>query len=749
MDTVEADIKTIWPDWQIVECIGRGSSGTVYKAVRNDLNHASFSAIKVLQVPQDEFERSSFCKAEGLTVDQSNAHYAATVQSIASEISLMETVKGNTNVVNIDDYKIIHHEKENIWRVYIRMEYLTTLYEQADIHGIDENEIIRIGVDICRALEICAEMKILHRDIKPENIFINKFGSYKLGDFGVARQLSMDASGITSTGTPNFMAPELYTNRIDRVNFDDVKKVDIYSLGMVLYWLANGRRQPFLSTEKRLLTQQERHEAFQKRISGEPLPPPGNVSKELQDIILKACAFSPKDRYADATAFREALEGLGEKKPETERTIPARALLLFCGAVILTILAVILLPRFFRKEETGANTDISSAEQQFSEGKAEITGREDTDESTASVSGAEASNTMTGANHEELTWSLSEGVLLISGNGEMADYAYDNTPWHDVKDQITELRIEDGITAIGTYAFFECGNLLKVNIPSSTRRINSMAFGYCYSLPTLTIPEGVRYIAESIVYRNRSLTEINLPASLIAMGGSFAGECPVLRTITVASGSENYVVVDGVLFDAEMKELICHPAGLSDIQYEIPFGVKTIGTYAFDGNTNLIRVTIPDTVTAIDSCAFSDCSNLKSMIVPDSVRRLGIYAFCDCEKLESITLSDNITSIDQQAFSRCYRLEEIVLPANLEKIGNSVFLDSSNLTRVTIPSTVNSIADNAFEGCPAVTICCEPGSYAQVFAEKNGIPFTYDQYNEYGFTAINITRCLPIGTAGS
>lgn len=351
------------------------------------------------------------------------------------------------------------------------------------------------------------------------------------------------------------------------------------------------------------------------------------------------------------------------------------------------------------------------------------------DQSTPQAKVTPVPNNMKGANNEKLSWNLSDGILLISGKGEMADYAYNGAPWYDLRDQIFSIIIDEGITTIGKYAFFECNNLQSITMPTSLKRINDNAFMYCYTLPTLTIPEGVQYIGESIIYRNPSLTEINLPSSLIAIGGSFAGECPNLRTITVAQGNRKFKVVDGVLFDQNMQELICHPAGLTDIQYDIPSGVKTLGVYAFAANRNLIYVTIPNTVTTIDSCAFTECSNLESVTLPSSVKRLGIYAFCDCSNLTSITLSDNITSIDQQAFSRCYKLEEIILPKKLTNIGNFVFLDSSNLTKVYIPAAVKSISDNAFEGCPDVTIYGDAGSYAQKYAKKVNIPFTNGKIN--------------------
>ena len=92
---------------------------------------------------------------------------------------------------------------------------------------------------MCSALELCRENNIIHRDIKPQNIFVSRYGVFKLGDFGVAKASTIRTSA-DKVGTYSYMAPEVYKGK----GYDD--RVDIYSLGMVLYWLLNERRGPFL-----------------------------------------------------------------------------------------------------------------------------------------------------------------------------------------------------------------------------------------------------------------------------------------------------------------------------------------------------------------------------------------------------------------------------------------------------------------------------------------------------------------------
>lgn len=73
--------------------------------------------------------------------------------------------------------------------------------------------MIRLGIDICKALELCQKYNVIHRDIKPENIFVSGSGDFKLGDFGIARTIERASSGLSKKGTYNYMAPEVYRGK--------------------------------------------------------------------------------------------------------------------------------------------------------------------------------------------------------------------------------------------------------------------------------------------------------------------------------------------------------------------------------------------------------------------------------------------------------------------------------------------------------------------------------------------------------
>ena len=295
------NISSIWPEWQIEEKpIGKGSYGVVYKAVRRDNNVESHAAIKIISIPSDSSEVDSL-RTEGLDMAGTRTYFKGIVDDFVSEIQLMESLKGVQNIVSVEDYKVVEKADTIGWDIYIRMELLTPFNTYICDKTLTEREIIKFGTDICTALEICNRRNIIHRDIKPENIFINDFGYFKLGDFGIARKLENVTGGLSQKGTFNYMAPEVaVSNEYDA-------RVDIYSLGVVLYRLLNNNKLPFLDTDKQLLSPVERKLAVERRIRGEALPVPCNASPAMANLILRACAHNPDARFASATEMKQAL----------------------------------------------------------------------------------------------------------------------------------------------------------------------------------------------------------------------------------------------------------------------------------------------------------------------------------------------------------------------------------------------------------------------------------------------------------
>ena len=290
-----------WPEWKIVEKIGEGSFGKVYKARRTEQGKTFYSAIKVITIPSNAGELSSV-RSENPDEQSVKEYFYSLVEECIQEVNTMEYFRGNSHVVSVEDYKVMEYLDDIGWDIYIRMEYLTSFLDYCAGRALTEEDVIHLGIDLCKALEYCQCQNIIHRDIKPENIFVSRFGEFKLGDFGIARELDRTMSGLSKKGTFSYMAPEMYRGEA----YD--ARVDIYSLGIVLYKLRNHNRLPFISLKKQLITYRDKEEALNRRMAGEKLPVPAEAGEAFAEVIFKACAYDRHDRYESAEEFRMALE---------------------------------------------------------------------------------------------------------------------------------------------------------------------------------------------------------------------------------------------------------------------------------------------------------------------------------------------------------------------------------------------------------------------------------------------------------
>ena len=294
------DANYVWPEWKIVRLIGEGSFGKVYEIQREEYGIVYKSAMKVITIPSNQSEIQS-AYSKGLDKKGVTEYFHGYVEDLTREFALMAKLRGCNNIVSYEDHKVCEHSDGIGWDILIRMEFLTPLQKWSSQHPLNEAGVIKLGIDICNALELCQQEKIIHRDIKPENIFINDYGFYKLGDFGIARIVDSTASDLSRKGTYNYIAPEIYTNKSYGCS------VDIYSLGLVLYGYLNENRLPFLPVEGPI-RYTDSDKAFQKRMEGDPIPPPVRGSNALKNVILKAIAYEPGERFATAAEFKKAIE---------------------------------------------------------------------------------------------------------------------------------------------------------------------------------------------------------------------------------------------------------------------------------------------------------------------------------------------------------------------------------------------------------------------------------------------------------
>ena len=319
-------------------------------------------------------------------------------------------------------------------------------------------------------------------------------------------------------------------------------------------------------------------------------------------------------------------------------------------------------------------------------------------------------------NGSNLTWTLdSEGVLTISGSGDMYNYGSSDfsAPWDGSRSRVKSVVIADGVTSIGEYAFFYCESLTSVTIPDSVTSIGKYAFFCCTSLASVTIPDSVTSIGRFAFSNCTSLTSVTIPDSVTSIGEYAFYYCKSLTSMT------------------------------------IPDSVTSISSSTFASCTSLTSVTIPNSVTSIGEYAFYDCKSLTSVTIPGSVTSIGLYAFASCTSLTGIwvaegnshyandasgvlfnkdkttlvqcpgafaayTIPDSVTSIGDNTFDHCTSLTSVTIPDSVTSIGEWAFYWCTSLTSVTIPDSVTSIGDNTFDHCTSLTSVTIPDGVTSI-----------------------------------
>lgn len=277
--------------WHITRFLGEGSLGKVFEIRQETFGMVSTAALKIITLPRDGDETNPCGSSEGA------------VRQIVENILLVNKLRGSGNIVGCDNYQVIRHTGGTGWDILIQMELLTPLDRYVrQKGGLSPQETVRLGIDLCRALEMCRRHNVVHRDIKPDNIFVSEDGTFKLGDFSVAGVRSGASGRSEVRGTPSYMAPEVY--RGGEGDFP----ADLCSLGLVLYQMLNDGRLPFLPAAPAPVNFADRENALRKRMSGAALPKPLYAEGRLARIVLKACAFDPGRRYPDPARMRQELE---------------------------------------------------------------------------------------------------------------------------------------------------------------------------------------------------------------------------------------------------------------------------------------------------------------------------------------------------------------------------------------------------------------------------------------------------------
>ncbi|MDR2963258.1 MAG: leucine-rich repeat domain-containing protein [Bacteroidales bacterium] len=351
--------------------------------------------------------------------------------------------------------------------------------------------------------------------------------------------------------------------------------------------------------------------------------------------------------------------------------------------------------------------------------------------------------------------------LVITGVGASYDFSSSSSststkaPWSG-NTAITKVSIDDGVTAIGSYSFYNLTKLTAVTISSSVHTLGKGAFSGATSLQNINIPNTVTSIGSYAFNNCSKLTSVQLPASLTKIEESTFDGCSVLASITIPAAvstieksafydsglsgalviSDNVIIIDdNAFYGTKITSLTlgAHVQIIGKSAFEpkssstatlagalvIPNSVISIGDNAFK-YTKITSLTLGENVQTIGSSAFEGYSASAAtlggaLVIPGSVTSIGKSAF-KYAKITSLTLSENLTTIGESAFEGASELAStLVIPTSVQNIGKRAFYGAKKLTGdVLIPVGITKIEESTFEGCEKLTSISLPEGITEI-----------------------------------
>ncbi len=320
---------------------------------------------------------------------------------------------------------------------------------------------------------------------------------------------------------------------------------------------------------------------------------------------------------------------------------------------------------------------------------------------------------------DNLTWMLSNGVLTISGEGEMYDFDSSDLPWSDIQGDILEIVVENGVTTIGSCAFVDCANVTRVSLPDTLTTIENSVFIGCASLVEITIPDNVTTVGGYAFQSCWALDSVTV-GKAIQVIGDYAFEATGLDSITFRGNAPLF----GMYTFHAVTATAWYPAGndtwTEDIMQNYGGTINWVAydsivtegicgdnlVWSFDADTGLLTISgtgaMYDYQNSLDVMNVAPWAGLDvtGVVVESGVTYIGICAFRSLP-ITSVSLPDTVTVIGNGAFDVCLSLSKIQLPEKLVTLGDGAF-SGCPLTELTIPASVSAIGNGTFSGCDAL-----------------------------------------------
>lgn len=301
---------------------------------------------------------------------------------------------------------------------------------------------------------------------------------------------------------------------------------------------------------------------------------------------------------------------------------------------------------------------------------------------------------------DTISWKFfKDGTLIIYGTGDIrwkSNILNDN-PWRNEGfcGEIKDVKITQGITAIGDYSFYDAVNLRTVDIPDSVTEIGSYAFGYCRNLREIKLSDHVNKIGESAFRDCQNLETADISQNITYLPGYVFYGCSSLRKIELPNKIQR---IDRQAFES------CS----SLISLKITENVKFIRERAFAKCSSLQKIEVPATVEELNSTAFDECTSLKSAEIETTT----CPSFDNCNSLEMVTAGANLNSYNGSMFSNCANFKQFIVKesnpwfsadknALYNKNGTEllVYYKKQDTGTFTVPDGVETVGPYAFYNC--------------------------------------------------